>query len=96
MDMATHTPFFRRPASLLNLVSALEEESLGYAAFLHVGPYENLGETYRAIFAGWLPASGEELRDAPCYEVYLNRDPRRTKPENLRTEIHVPLREEGH
>jgi AraC family transcriptional regulator len=25
------------------------------------------------------------------FEKYLNRDPRRTKPENLRTEIYVPI-----
>jgi len=62
-----------------------------YAVFVHRGPYENLHETYRAIFSGWLPESGETLRDAPVFEVYLNRDPRRTRPENLRTEIWVPV-----
>lgn len=62
-----------------------------YAVFLHKGPYERFGETYNAIFSQWLPSSGETLRDAPCFEVYLNRDPRRTKPENLRTEICIPI-----
>ncbi len=62
-----------------------------YAVFMHKGPYDRLGETYRAIYSRWLPESGEKLRDLPCHEVYLNRDPRRTKPENLRTEIFVPL-----
>jgi AraC family transcriptional regulator len=62
-----------------------------YAVFLHKGPYDRLGETYKAIFTQWLPLSGEKLRDVPCFEIYLNRDPRRTKPENLRTEIHVPI-----
>jgi len=62
-----------------------------YAVFLHKGPHQNLYETYRAIYSGWLPESGEKLREIPCYEVYLNRDPHRTKPENLRTEIFVPL-----
>jgi AraC family transcriptional regulator len=41
--------------------------------------------------AQWYPESGEKLRDLPCFDVYLNRDPRRTKPENLRTEIYVPV-----
>lgn len=63
-----------------------------YAVFLHKGPYEKFKDTYREIFSKWLPESGEELRDAPCFEVYLNRDPRRTKPENLRTEIYVPIK----
>lgn len=62
-----------------------------YAVFLHKGAYSGLYETYRGIFAGWLPTSGYTLREAPCFEKYLNRDPRRTKPENLRTEIWVPL-----
>ena len=62
-----------------------------YAVFLHNGSYTKLGGTYGEIFAGWLPSSGEGLRDLPCFEVYLNRDPRRRKPENLRTEIYVPI-----
>lgn len=62
-----------------------------YAVFLHKGAYEGLSAVYRSIFAGWLPSSGCTLRDCPCFEKYLNRDPRRTKPENLRTEIWVPI-----
>ncbi len=46
-----------------------------YAVFLHKGPYNRLGETYNAIFSQWLPASSKKLRDAPCFEIYLNRDP---------------------
>jgi AraC family transcriptional regulator len=62
-----------------------------YALFVHKGPYENFDETYRLIFGQWLAKSGERLRDDPLFERYLNRDPRRTRPENLRTEIYVPL-----
>ncbi len=62
-----------------------------YAVFLHKGSYENFAATYGYIFNEWLPDSGEKLRDEPCFDIYLNRDPRRTKPENLRTEIYVPL-----
>ena len=61
-----------------------------YAVFLHQGPYENLHKTYREIYGGWLPSSGKQLRDVPCFEIYLN-DPQRTKPENLKTEICVPI-----
>ncbi|OGH61248.1 MAG: hypothetical protein A3G34_03475 [Candidatus Lindowbacteria bacterium RIFCSPLOWO2_12_FULL_62_27] len=61
-----------------------------YAVFLHAGPYEKLGETYNAIFSQWLPSSGAKLRDVPGYEIYLN-NPKRTKPENLKTEICVPV-----
>ena len=63
-----------------------------YAVFLHSGPYRNFNRTYDYIMAQWYPESGEKLRDLPCFEVYLNRDPQRTKPANLRTEIFVPIR----
>ncbi len=61
-----------------------------YAVFLHQGPYDQLSETYRGIFGQWLPASGTALRDSPCLEIYLN-DPQRTKPENLKTDICIPI-----
>lgn len=62
-----------------------------YAVFMHKGPYENFTATYTAIFAEWLPNSNYKLRDVPSFELYLNRDPRRTKPENLKTEIYIPI-----
>ncbi len=62
-----------------------------YAKFLHKGPYENFQETYTHIFNEWLPESNYRLRDDPCFEIYLNKDPRRTKPENLKTEIYIPI-----
>ena len=63
-----------------------------YAVFTHKGTYENFSETYRLIFSQWLPQSGERLRNVPIFERYLNRDPRRTKLQNLRTEIYLPLK----
>ena len=62
-----------------------------YAVFLHKGSYEGLEKTYREIMA-WVMKNEIELRDYPIFEKYLNRDPRRTKEENLRTEIFVPLK----
>lgn len=62
-----------------------------YAVFLHKGPYSTFNKTYDYIMAAWYPESGKKFRDLPCFERYLNRDPRRTKPENLRTEIYVPI-----
>jgi AraC family transcriptional regulator len=63
-----------------------------YAIFRHTGPYENFSKTYDQIYLEWLPESGYELRDAPPLEFYLN-DPDRTKPENLKTDIYVPVRQ---
>jgi len=62
-----------------------------YAMFLHQGPYENLLGTYQHIFREWFPGSGEELRDEPSFEVYLN-SPDDTRPEELKTEIYIPLK----
>ena len=62
-----------------------------YAMFLHKGSYDGLKNAYEEV-ADWIVQSGEELRECPIFEKYLNRDPRRTKPENLRTEIYVPIK----
>ncbi len=62
-----------------------------YAVFLHKGSYDNLEKTYKEIMA-WVMKNEVELRDDPIFDKYLNRDPRRTKEENLRTEIFVPIK----
>ncbi len=61
-----------------------------YAVFTHIGPYNNVGVVYDAIFAEWLPAGGCELRDLPVFEKYCN-NPTSTAPEKLKTEIYVPI-----
>lgn len=61
-----------------------------YAVVTHRGPYENLEETYRRVYREWVPASGRELRDAPCFEIYRN-NPTTTPAEQLVTEIYIPL-----
>ncbi|HZF71130.1 AraC family transcriptional regulator [Sulfuricurvum sp.] len=60
-----------------------------YAVFLHKGAYEEMRETYRLI-GDWIVKSGAMVRGGPMFR-YLNRAPRRTKPENLRTEIYIPI-----
>jgi AraC family transcriptional regulator len=60
------------------------------AVFLHRGPYETLWQTWNRAYRDWLPASGEHLRHAVPYEVYLN-DPDVTGPEDLKTEICIPI-----
>ncbi|MBL4637852.1 MAG: GyrI-like domain-containing protein [Proteobacteria bacterium] len=63
-----------------------------YAMFLHKGSYESFAQTYSYIFNEWLPESDFQVSDdKTCFEIYLNRDPRKTKPENLKTEIYIPL-----
>jgi hypothetical protein len=59
------------------------------AQVLHVGPYETVNQSYKALQA----YAGEHgLRCiAPGHEVYLN-DPRRTLPERLKTIVRMPVR----
>jgi AraC family transcriptional regulator len=61
-----------------------------YAVFTHHGPYDSLSKTYRAIYGGWLPKSGRQLRDTPAFEEYIN-SPRDTRPEDLVTKLHIPV-----
>jgi len=61
-----------------------------YAVLTLRGPYELIPQAYDALFGTWLPESGEMPGDAPCFEIYLN-SPMDTKPEDLLTEICLPL-----
>jgi AraC family transcriptional regulator len=64
----------------------------GPAAVLHFkGPYAGLQVAYDYLYGVWLVQSGREPADAPVYEVYLN-DPSEAPPEDLLTDIVVPLR----
>jgi AraC family transcriptional regulator len=63
----------------------------GRMAVMHYkGPYAGLKAAYDYLFGEWLPKSGEEMREAPSFEVYLN-DPMDTAPDELLTDIHVPI-----
>jgi len=63
-----------------------------YAIITHKGPHDQLEEVYKRIMGQWLPQSGREMRDELwCFEVYRNY-PTSTPPEELLTDIHVPLK----
>ncbi|MEX0319932.1 MAG: GyrI-like domain-containing protein [Ruegeria sp.] len=61
------------------------------AVMTYKGPYSGIHAAYQSLFGNWLPHSGEEPADVPCYEIYLN-NPRETAPEDLLTEICLPLK----
>jgi AraC family transcriptional regulator len=61
-----------------------------YATTVHRGPFEGLTQTYAELCGQWVPQNGHEIRSAPCFEIYLN-DPKTTPPEELLTEIYVPV-----
>jgi AraC family transcriptional regulator len=60
-----------------------------HAVALHKGPYAQIGETWRALYA-WLAASEHLPANRPAFEVNLN-NPRFTPPEGLLTEVCIPL-----
>ncbi len=62
-----------------------------YAVLQHKGPYAEMKSAYQWFYGTWLPQSGREAADAPCFEEYLN-NPRDTAPQDLVTEIHMPLK----
>ena len=61
-----------------------------FAVMPYKGPYANIQQAYDRLLGEWLPASGREPASLPAFERYLNT-PFDTAPENLRTEIYLPL-----
>jgi AraC family transcriptional regulator len=73
-------------------VAIVEVPGGRHAVLVHRGPYAEIEGAYRRLFGAWLPASGEEPADRPCFDEYLN-DPRSTPPSDLLTAICLPLAE---
>jgi len=61
-----------------------------YSVFRYKGPYEYLWDLYNSIFKVWVLDTDCKLRDAPVIEKYIKYS-KKTKPENLLTEIHIPI-----
>ena len=61
-----------------------------YAKTTHFGPYDNLNKTYSELCGQWIPSKGYEIASGPSIEIYLN-SPEDTEPEELITDIHIPL-----
>ena len=58
------------------------------ARVVHKGPYDQCEPAYNAVFA-WVARNGKQIV-GPVREVYPN-DPRAVAPENILTEIYVPI-----
>jgi AraC family transcriptional regulator len=63
-----------------------------HAVLHHKGPYAEIETAYAWLYRDWLPSSGEEVADRPCFDEYLN-NPRQLPPADWRTDICLPLRE---
>lgn len=59
-----------------------------FATVMHVGPYEELGLAYNALYA-WAQEHGHEPRGL-IREIYMN-DPAKVRPDALQTEVLFPL-----
>ena len=75
------------------LPGGLSEQRLpagSYASTIFVGPYDQLPDAWRRLMSEWLPQSGHRPAASASYELYLN-NPHTAKPEDLRTELRIPL-----
>jgi AraC family transcriptional regulator len=51
---------------------------------------DEYGAAWNSLFAGWLPESGYQCGEGPCYEVYLN-DPEEHPEGRHQVAIHIPV-----
>ncbi len=61
-----------------------------FATFIHQGPYAELCYTYDYIYNDWHSNNENTLGHHPSFSIYLT-DPMKVAPENLLTEIYVPI-----
>ncbi len=70
----------------------LVEVAGGKMATMHYkGPYAGLKAAYDHLYGEWLPNSGEDPRDDPAIEIYLN-NPADTAPDDLETDVCLPIK----
>lgn len=62
-----------------------------YAMGSHIGPYDLLAKTYAQLCGQWIPQNGYEVDDRCCIEIYQN-SPEDTEPEDLITDVYIPLK----
>ncbi|MCR8724894.1 AraC family transcriptional regulator [Frigidibacter sp. ROC022] len=62
-----------------------------FAVLRFKGHYSGLHKAYECLYGDWLNGSGEEPRDAPAMEIYVN-SPMDTAPDDLLTDICLPLK----
>ncbi|WP_051559982.1 AraC family transcriptional regulator [Marinobacterium jannaschii] len=60
------------------------------ALLRHHGTLENIGDSVRYLYCDWLPQSGEQLRDDPCFFHHLTLIPQVHEHKNI-TDIYLPL-----
>jgi AraC family transcriptional regulator len=92
-DLRSHAcVFLRHSISAPEPLEAFEAGGGLYAVLTYKGPYSAMQPAYDWLFGVWLPKSGYVPREAPCLEINLNT-PDKTAPQELLTEICLPLEE---
>ncbi len=61
-----------------------------YASAVHEGPYNNMIQTFTAMFTKGLPEAGLKWRESPCLEIYMN-DCESVPEDQLKTELLIPV-----
>lgn len=61
------------------------------ARLRHLGSHASLSQKVYFLYREWLPESGEELRDFPCFFQYIQRMPDVLEHEQV-TDVFLPLR----
>ena len=61
------------------------------AVVRHLGSTDAIGDTVRPLYAKWLPSSGEQPRDFPCFFHYIKRMPAVDENEQV-TDVYLPLK----
>jgi AraC family transcriptional regulator len=85
---------FTVPTAVENLPEGIRLDTVPggrYAVHTLHGSYGGMHAAFQRMLGRWLPASGEEIDDRPCIEIYLN-DPGEVPEAELRTELCIPLR----
>jgi AraC family transcriptional regulator len=62
-----------------------------YVVARHLGSTDVIGKTVYALYGEWIPKSGEELRDFPCFFHYIDRMPTVSEHEQV-TDVYLPLK----
>jgi AraC family transcriptional regulator len=73
------------------LVDVMDVPGGRYAIASFVGTAHEIEGVWDRVFAGWLPGSGYEPDDRPCYELYRG-DPSVDARATFRCELHLPVR----
>lgn len=63
-----------------------------YAVADFVGTAREIEGVWDRVFSAWLPASGFEPDDRPCFELYRGNPQVDGKPGTFRCELYLPVR----